>query len=86
MKDVLYSLLGNISGNTKENLMTPVDKVDQVIHDAIEIHADSKAGAIMIAGFMEVYIPYFASKNDLKSMERISLSVNYLHRTVKMFS
>ena len=86
MKDILYALLGNVEGNTKENLITPVDKVDQFIHDAIETHADDTAGAVMIANFMEVYIPYFAKKTDLSSLERLRKSVEKLKRTMSMFN
>ena len=86
MKDILYALLGNVEGNTKENLMTPVDKVDSVIHDAIETHADDKSGAILIASFIEVYIPFFSKKEDFSSLERIRLSALKLKKAMLMFN
>ncbi len=86
MKDVLYGILGSIEGNKTENLIDPVDKVDQIIHDAIEAHSEDIAGGERVANFIEVYIPYFAKRNDLASLERIRKSIEKLRKIVQMFS
>lgn len=86
MKDILYSLLGSVEGNSKETLFDPVDKVDEIIHDAISTHGDERGGAQKVIQFIEVYVPYFEQRNDPKSLERIKLSIDKLKRTMSMFS
>lgn len=86
MKDILYILLGSVEGNVKENLIDPVDKVDQLIHDAISAFGDHRYGGEKIIRFLEAHIELYEAKGENEIVKRLKANVEKLKRAVQMFS
>lgn len=86
MKDILYTILGSIDGNSEEDLKNPKDEADKVIHNAIEKHGEKSGGAHLVKEVLKNEMKTFVIQGDNVSLIKLQKAVNKINRAIAFLS